>query len=96
MVNWYMITERGLHMDIKGGFSVHVSLKAIEYDLHGRTVHLIPVEKMDSVEELLKGRSRTPCADCGQQAVWNVIENAEDEGEEEGTHGWLWCGVSHH
>lgn len=71
-------------MKIKGGFSTHVSVGALEYDMHGRTVHLIPV--------MLAGMYH-PCADCKQTATWNVIENAEDAGDEGGAHGWLWCGV---
>jgi hypothetical protein len=80
-----------LHMDIKGGFSVHVSLKSIEYDMHGRTVHLIPIARLDRIDS--EGGSRTPCTDCGKDAKWCVIENAEDAGDERNTHGWLWCGV---
>ena len=57
-----------------------VLLKAIEYDMHGRTVHLIPCGSY-------------LCADCKQTAKWNVIESAEDAGDERSTHGWLWCGV---
>jgi hypothetical protein len=68
-------------MDIKGlSEPKTVPLKAIEYDMHGRTVHLIPCGSY-------------LCADCKQTAKWNVIEYAEDAGDERNTHGWLWCGV---
>ena len=57
-------------MDIKGlSEPKTVPLKAIEYDMHGRTVHLIPCGSY-------------LCADCKQTAKWNVIEYADDAGDE--------------
>jgi len=59
---------------------------AAPYWMLNRHVFMIPVTFVDTTGT---SPGRYPCADCGQQARFVVIENAL----EPDVHGWQWCGV---
>jgi hypothetical protein len=59
---------------------------AAPYWMLNRHVFMIPVTSVDTTGT---SPGRYPCADCGQQARFVVIENAL----EPDVHGWQWCGV---
>ena len=75
--------------------AIDVTLKAVPFDMHGRTVYLIAADAIETIGSKA-GRlpSRTPCADCGQQAVFCVLEDDEKRTQKDDPqqHGWLWCG----
>jgi hypothetical protein len=61
-------------------------LWAAPYQMHHREVLLIPVTEVDTTGT---SPGRYPCADCGRQARYLVIEDALKSS----VNGWQWCGV---
>jgi len=61
-------------------------LWAAPYQMLHRQVLLIPVTEVDTTGT---SPGRYPCADCGQQARYTVIEDALQPS----VNGWQWCGT---